>query len=208
VRLTGTVHDAPYHGGMRVIGGTYRSRLLQAPAGWGTRPTSDRLRETLFNILSPRLPGCRFADLYAGTGAVGIEAISRGAAFCWFAERDVAAIKTLRGNLQSLKIAQGYALEDRGTAALLERLGKSTAGLDVVFLDPPYEDAEAYASTLGFFGGKGRGVLVPEAIVIAEHATRAKTPLLDRYGALHLQRTVKQGDASLSFYIPADPGTV
>ena len=72
---------------MRVIAGTYRSRQLVAPKGTGTRPTSDRLRETLFNILSPRIPGCRFADLYAGTGAVGIEAISRGAAQVWFAEK-------------------------------------------------------------------------------------------------------------------------
>ena len=71
---------------MRVIAGTYRSRLLTAPRGWATRPTSDRLRETLFNILSPRLQGCRFVDLYAGTGAVGIEALSRGAAHVWFAE--------------------------------------------------------------------------------------------------------------------------
>src|SRR5580692_2606030 len=75
------------NGRMRVIAGTYRSRLLVAPKGTGTRPTSDRLRETLFNILAARVPGCRFADLYAGTGAVGIEAISRGAAQTWFAEK-------------------------------------------------------------------------------------------------------------------------
>ena len=70
---------------MRVIGGIYRSRVLQAPRGMDTRPTSDRLRETLFNVLAPRIEGARFADLYAGSGAVGIEALSRGADFCWFA---------------------------------------------------------------------------------------------------------------------------
>ena len=113
---------------MRVIAGTYRSRQLVAPKGTGTRPTSDRLRETLFDILdgaAPRLGGCRFADLYAGTGAVGIEAISRGAAQVWFAEKAQPALAAIRANLKALKIAQGFAIEERGTGALLERLAKS-----------------------------------------------------------------------------------
>ena len=101
---------------MRVIAGTYRSRILQAPPGTATRPTSDRLRETLFNILSPRIPGCRFVDLYAGTGAVGIEALSRGAAFVWFAENHPAALKSLRANLQSLGLKQDFAVENRTVA--------------------------------------------------------------------------------------------
>ena len=84
---------------MRVIAGTYRSRQLVAPKGTATRPTSDRLRETLFNILAARVPGCRFADLYAGTGAVGIEAISRGAAQVWFAEKAAPALAAIRANL-------------------------------------------------------------------------------------------------------------
>src|SRR5665213_3664575 len=105
---------------MRVIAGTFRSRLLSAPPGTDTRPTSDRLRETLFNILAPRLPGCHFVDLYAGTGAVGIEALSRGAAHVFFAENSPAALKSLRANLSTLGIHQGYAIEDRGSARLLE----------------------------------------------------------------------------------------
>src|SRR5580698_1021845 len=88
-----------YDDSMRVIAGTYRSRQLLAPRGTATRPTSDRLRETLFNILAPRIPGSRFADLYAGTGAVGIEAISRGATQVWFAENSEPAIASLRANL-------------------------------------------------------------------------------------------------------------
>src|ERR1035437_9189283 len=110
---------------MRVIAGTYRSRLLVAPRGTDTRPTSDRLRETLFSILAMRVPGSRFADLYAGTGAVGIEAISRGAAHVWFAEKAEPALAAIRANLKTLKIAQGFTVEERGTGALLERLAKA-----------------------------------------------------------------------------------
>src|ERR1700681_1957356 len=127
---------------MRVIAGTYRSRLLEAPRGTATRPTSDRLRETLFNILSPRLEGCRFVDLYAGTGAVGIEALSRGAAHVWFAENADLALASIRQNLAALKIGRGFTLEDRGVGAMLQRLGKLTQPVDIVYVDPPYE-AEA-----------------------------------------------------------------
>src|ERR1700761_3250762 len=118
---------------MRVIAGTYRSRQLAAPRGLQTRPTSDRLRETLFNILAPRLEGCRFVDLYAGTGAVGIEAISRGAERGWFAENAEPALASLRQNLSALKISGGFTLEDRGVGAMLQRLGKLTQPVDVVY---------------------------------------------------------------------------
>ena len=84
---------------MRVIAGEYRSRMWQAPRGAETRPTSDRLRETLFNVLGPRVEGSRFVDLYAGSGAVGIEAISRGAEFVWFAESARPAVAAIRANL-------------------------------------------------------------------------------------------------------------
>ena len=193
--------DGPgsYDSPMRVIAGTFRSRQLLAPRGTATRPTSDRLRETLFNILAPRISGCRFVDLYAGTGAVGIEAISRGAAHVWFAENSEPAIASLRANLAALKIAHGYTLEDRGTGALLQRLAKLTTPLDVVFLDPPYEAEAEYEGTLSFFGSvRGRQLLSSEALVVAEHNSKAQ--LAQRYGALHHTRLLKQGDASLSFY--------
>lgn len=184
---------------MRVIAGTFRSRLLAAPKGTGTRPTSDRLRETLFNILAPRLSGCRFADLYAGTGAVGIEALSRGAAHVWFTENAPAAIASLRANLASLGIARGYTLEDRGTGALLARLDKLGGPLDLLFLDPPYEAATEYEATLAFLGSsRARSALAADALIVAEHSS--KTPLAARYGALVQTRTKKQGDAALSFY--------
>jgi 16S rRNA (guanine966-N2)-methyltransferase len=189
---------------MRVIGGTYRSRLLSAPKGDATRPTSDRLRETLFNILQPRLEGCRFVDLYAGTGAVGIEAISRGAAHVWFAENAPPAVASIRANLSLLKINAGYAIEDRGVGALWPRLQKFTGQIDIVFLDPPYEAETEYLGTLGYLGSiKGSGILSPGALVVAEHTTRTKMP--ERFGALELSKTRKQGDVTLSFYeIPVD----
>jgi 16S rRNA (guanine966-N2)-methyltransferase len=184
---------------MRVIAGTFRSRQLLAPRGTATRPTSDRLRETLFNILAPRIPESRFVDLYAGTGAVGIEAISRGATHVWFAENSEPAIASLRANLTALKIVHGYTLEDRGTGALLQRLAKLTTPLDLVFLDPPYEAAAEYEGTLSFLGSvRGRQLLSPDALVIAEHSSKAQ--LAQRYGALHHTRLLKQGDAALSFY--------
>jgi 16S rRNA (guanine966-N2)-methyltransferase len=117
---------------MRVIAGTYRSRQLSAPSGLKTRPTSDRLRETLFNILAARMDGGRFVDLYAGTGAVGIEAISRGAEHVWFAENAEPALASLRQNLATLKISRGFTLEDRGVGAMLQRLGKLTQPVDIV----------------------------------------------------------------------------
>jgi 16S rRNA (guanine(966)-N(2))-methyltransferase RsmD len=188
---------------MRVIAGTYRSRQLVSPRGTETRPTSDRLRETLFNILSPRIEGCRFVDLYAGTGAVGIEAISRGALHVWFSEKSPAAVTALRANLTALKITQGYTLEDRSTGALLDRLGQTiktpASAIDILFLDPPYDFEIEYESTLNLLGSaRGRQILAPDALVIAEHSS--KTPLPARYGALNQTRTHKQGDASLTFY--------
>jgi 16S rRNA (guanine966-N2)-methyltransferase len=184
---------------MRVIAGTFRSRQLSAPRGMQTRPTSDRLRETLFNILAPRLDGCRFVDLYAGTGAVGIEALSRGAEHVWFAENAEPALASLRQNLSSLKISRGFTLEDRGVGAMLQRLGKLPQPVDLVFLDPPYEDEDEYAGTLNFFGSvRGREVLAPHALVIAEHSSKVKLAM--RYGALEHTRLVKQGDAALSLF--------
>src|SRR5215469_10088732 len=119
---------------MRVIAGEYRSRRLETPRGMATRPTSDKLRETLFNVLGPRVEGAKFVDLYAGSGAVGIEAISRGAEFVWFAEKAPAASAAIWANLRALKIAGGYALEDRGVSRLLSGLLKRTRVVDVVFL--------------------------------------------------------------------------
>lgn len=189
---------------MRVIAGTFRSRLLAAPRGTSTRPTSDQLRETLFNVLGPRVAGSRVADLYAGSGAVGIEAISRGAAHVYFSENSSTAAASIRGNLRSLDIRTGYTLEPGGTATLLKQLLVAATPLDLVFLDPPYEEAAEYSRTLSTFGNADSGVLLhPGSLVIAEHAR--KLPLLPAYGTLRCTRTLVQGDAALSFFTPAEP---
>jgi len=181
---------------MRVIAGTYRSRPLQAPKGLATRPTSDRLRETLFNVIAMRVPGASFADLYAGSGAVGIEAISRGASEVHFAEKSTAAVAAIRGNLRTLGVPGGFSIELAGVAPLLKRLAGKP--LDLIFLDPPYEDAEEYRKTLTLLGDASQELVNEDSLVIAEH-TR-KQPLLDRYGSLVRTRTLLQGDAALSFY--------
>lgn len=190
---------------MRVIAGTHRSRQLHAPRGTATRPTSDRLRETLFNILQPRIEGARFVDLYAGTGAVGIEALSRGAAHVWFSENAAPALAALRENLKSLKLTRNHTIEDRGTGAILQQLTKLPTPIDIVYIDPPYEAEAEYESTLSFLGSaRGRATLAPNAIVIAEHSSKITLPA--RYGALEHYRLLKQGDAALSFYtIPQPP---
>lgn len=183
---------------MRVIAGTYRSRALQAPKGLATRPTSDRLRETLFNVLATRIVGAKFADLYAGSGAVGIEALSRRAEFCWFAEKEPKATAAIRANLAALKIAGGYALEDRGTQKLLQGLLTKNLPLDIVFLDPPYEAEAEYTTTLRTFANNAATLLAPGAVVIAEHSR--KQPTAEAYGKLTRTRLLEQGDAVLSFY--------
>jgi len=184
---------------MRVIAGTYRSRQLVSSRGLQTRPTSDRLRERLFDILSPRVSGCRFVDLYAGTGAVGIEALSRGATHVWFAENAEPALAAIRQNLATLKIDRGFTVEDRGVGAMLQRLGKISQLVDLVYIDPPYEAEAEYAGTLNFLGSaRGRCTLAADAVVIAEHSSKAK--LAGRYGALEHTRLLKQGDAALSFF--------
>jgi len=183
---------------MRIIAGKFRSRTLAAPAGMATRPTSDRLRETLFNVLAPRIEGAVFLDLYAGSGAVGIEAISRGVASVVFVERAEAALKVLRKNLDGLGIKAGFRIQAGSAGAFLRKLEASAGtGFDLVFLDPPYDSDEEYASTLGLLG-RSTGLLALGALVIAEH--RRKQKLEDRYGALERTRLLEQGDAALSFY--------
>jgi 16S rRNA (guanine(966)-N(2))-methyltransferase RsmD len=183
---------------MRVIAGEFRSRRLETPRGMETRPTSDKLRETLFNVLGASVAGAKFVDLYAGSGAVGIEAISRGAEFVWFAEKAPPAVAAIRANLRALKIAGGYALEDRGVARLLESLAKNARAVDVVFLDPPYEAVEDYERTLEFLGGRAREALAEGAVVVAEHSRKQR--LAEGFGELRRVRVLEQGDAALSFY--------
>jgi 16S rRNA (guanine(966)-N(2))-methyltransferase RsmD len=185
---------------MRVIAGTYRSRPLTAPSGMATRPTSDRLRETLFNVLAPHIEGAHFADLYAGTGAVGIEALSRGAAHVTFVENAADAVTALRANLTALQIRSGFQVEERSVPVVLRNLARRDPHFTLVYLDPPWEDVAAYTQTLNLLAGSAAALLAPEAIVIAEHARRGSAALADTYGSLTRYRMLEQGDAALSFY--------
>jgi len=185
---------------MRVIAGTYRSRILKSLKSLALRPTSDRMRETLFNVLGPGVSGSRFLDLFAGTGAIGIEALSRGAAEVVFIENHPPAAKLIRRNLDSLEIRSGFTVMAadalRGLAVLVSRKPPSGAGFDCIFLDPPYAAAEEYARVLEFLGSAE--LLAPGGIVVAEH--RRNFDLCEEAGTLRRFRVLKQGDAALSFY--------
>ena len=173
---------------MRVIAGEFRSRKLKSLPGAATRPTPDRLRETLFDILQTRIAGATFADAYAGTGAVGLEALSRGARHVWFLERGRAALEVIRENLRTL------AAEDRSTVLagpVLLTLPRQAA--DIVFLDPPYDQEREYRSALELLGA------APPALAIVQHSIRLDLP--SSVSALHRTRLVRQGDNALSFYV-------
>ena len=181
---------------MRVIAGKFRSRTLRSLKGQALRPTSDRLRETLFNILGPTIEDSLFVDLYAGTGAVGIEALSRGANPAIFVEQHSAASALIRRNLESLGIAGEAEIVGVDGLRGLERLAARHIRADYVFLDPPYAAMEDYESTLAFLGETPLVALGGRVIV--EHLRKRK--LQERFGALELARVVEQGDAALSFY--------
>ncbi len=177
---------------MRVIAGEFRSRRLKSIPGDATRPTPDRLRETLFDILATRIDGTKFIDAYAGTGAVGIEALSRGAAHAWFLERNRAALETIRENLALLRV------ESRATVAagpVLLTLPRYTA--EIVFLDPPYDQEREYTAALDILSEAAT------PLIIVQHTIRLVLP--DVRGRLCRTRIVKQGDNALSFYTGRNP---
>jgi len=187
---------------MRVIAGKYKSRKLSAPPGTDTRPTSDRLRETLFNIVAPTIGNSVWIDLFAGTGAIGIEALSRGARMVHFVELSRKAARTLRDNLESLGIDSGYELHERDVLAALRLLSAKAVRCDFCFLDPPYRKMGDYEQTLSFLAGAD--LLTPGGVVIAEHDKHFDPG--ERFGRLHRRRKLGQGDAVLSFYAPESSG--
>jgi 16S rRNA (guanine966-N2)-methyltransferase len=177
---------------MRIVAGEYRGRTLTSPTWAGLRPTSDRLRETLFNILGPAVSGARVLDGYAGTGAIGIEALSRGAAHVTFVDADPRAVKLIERNLAMLDAA------GNGRRAIIRACFADAAArlagtpFDLIIVDPPYAHdaaADAIAAAAPLAG--------PVTRVVVEHASRYAAP---QPPALRLRRTVKAGDSSLSFY--------
>jgi 16S rRNA (guanine966-N2)-methyltransferase len=181
---------------MRIIAGKFRSRQLTAPKGWKTRPTSDRLRETLFNVLAPQIEGAVFADLFAGTGAIGIEALSRGARRVYFAENARPPLAALRGNLEKLNVQAEAEVDSAGTLPLLRRLLNQGIRLDIVFMDPPYSDRAAYQTTLEFLAEQP--ILSADGLVVAEHSRREGMP--KAMGRLQASRTIEQGEAALTLF--------
>ena len=193
---------------MRVIGGIYRSRKLRTLRGLALRPSSDRLRETLFNVLGSEIVDSVFVDLFAGSGAIGIEALSRGARRAIFAENHPAGAALLRSNLQSVGIPEvrpdaldkafGGAAEifAQDARRVIERLAARGTKADFVFADPPYADAAAYQDVLDLLGESQ--LLAPGSRLILEHERRREMPAIA--GQLERVRVLDQGVAALSFY--------
>jgi 16S rRNA (guanine(966)-N(2))-methyltransferase RsmD len=176
---------------MRIIAGQFRSRKLQSVSGLAVRPTPDRLREALFNVLAPRMEGSVFVDAYAGSGVVGFEAVSRGAARVIFIENNQAALDVLRRNALHLGVAREITIV-RGRAST--HLPDYAA--DLVFLDPPYKQTDEYETSLK------AARLLPGGYVIAQHATSFRPP--ENCGNLHSFRHLRQGDNCLTFYRASD----
>lgn len=180
---------------MRIIAGDYGGRVIKSPPDSRTRPTSDRLRETLFNVLAPRIGGARFLDLCAGTGAIGIEALSRGASHVTFVDRSRKACALIEENLDLLGVPE---VNTEVLALGAENFAgrKHEKGWDIVFFDPPYDTD--YRVVLFEFGTPESNLLNAEGILIAEHHTKNSLP--DAIGDIRRWRALKQGETTLSFY--------
>jgi len=192
---------------VRIIAGKFRGRNLKSPPSLEVRPTSDRLRETLFNVIAPRIEGVRFLDLCAGSGAVGIEALSRGAAHATFVDRSRETCSLIKANLELCRIEEGAREVVQAEAQpYLQRVSaqmrgatdsrKHAAPWDIVFFDPPY--AIDYGPILEILGADAATLLTENGAVVVEH--HFKTELPDRAGKLSRYRILKQRDSSLSFY--------
>jgi 16S rRNA (guanine966-N2)-methyltransferase len=180
---------------MRVIAGRYKGRHLEAPTWQGLRPSSDKLRETLFNVLAPRIEGARVLDGYAGTGAVGIEALSRGAAHVTFVEKQRRAAGLIAANLKECGIEGGYTIQCAEVVAALDAL-PAAAAFDLILLDPPYDNDDvdvALEAAARHLAGNG--------LIVLERATRREPP---ESGALRRVRDVKSGDSTLTLFVTRD----
>lgn len=180
---------------MRIIAGAYKGRNLKSPPSLDVRPTSDRLRETLFNVIAPRIQDSRFLDLCAGSGAVGIEALSRGASYATFVDRSRRSCKLIEANLELCRVPEDqreiYSVEAG------EFLRQTTLSpWDIVYFDPPYK--QDYVKTLEYLGVNSAKILTDDGLLIVEH--HHKNALPENVGNLRRIRVLKQGDSALSFY--------
>jgi len=176
---------------MRIVAGTLRGRRIDAPTWEGLRPTSDKLRETLFNVLAPRIEGARVLDGFAGTGAVGIEALSRGASHVTFVERDPRAVALIESNLERCGLTDRYAIiraRFAGTAR-----PPDGGSFDIIFLDPPYGQRELVDAIEA-----AAPLVEQETLLVVEHARRDPAP--ESRARLIRTRVLTSGDSALAFY--------
>jgi 16S rRNA (guanine(966)-N(2))-methyltransferase RsmD len=185
---------------MRIIAGAFKGRRLEAPDWAGLRPTSDKLRETLFNVLAPRMEGARVLDVYAGTGALGLEALSRGAAWVTFIESNPRAARLIATNLSRCGVDGGYAIirafADRACRSLVAA-GPSFVPFDIILLDPPYDLVPRAAAGHDVLRGVD-DLLARDGVAVLEHARRTESPAVS--GRLVRTRIVTSGDSALSLY--------
>lgn len=180
---------------MRIIAGTQKGRRLHGPKGPGLRPTADRVKEALFSILGSRIVGSRFLDLYAGTGAIGIEALSRGAQHVTFVESNPTALRVLRANIAQCKLEASAEIQTCPAGAFLKRHAKAAVQHDIVFADPPYQQdhlAELRAALVG------TATIAPDALIVLEHSSKSAVP--PENGLLSLLRQYRYGDTTLSVF--------
>lgn len=175
---------------MRIIAGAYKGRNLKSPPSLDVRPTSDRLRETLFNVIAPRIEEARFLDLCAGSGAVGIEALSRGASYATFVDRSRRSCQLIESNLMLCRVPEEQ--WEIYCSEVNEFLKQTDSRWDIVYFDPPYKDD--YSRTLEL----AERVISDEGLLIAEH--HHKTGFPETIGSLERTRILKQGDSALSFF--------
>ncbi len=186
---------------MRVIAGKFKGRRLKGPRGVQLRPTGDRLKEALFNILAPRLPGSVVLDVFAGSGAIGIEALSRGAREVVFVETSAAACRLIEANLALCGVTSGYRLLRGEAFRTLRGLGRQGFSARTIYLDPPY-DWEPYKDLLDIIFGVG--LAEEESSVIIEHHRAARLPAAG--AGYRRTRIIRQGDKCLSCYsVPPGP---
>ena len=180
---------------MRVIAGTLKGRKLDTPKWEGIRPTSDKLRETLFNVVAQRVPGARVLDAYAGTGAVGIEALSRGAAHVTFIDDDLRSVKLVERNLARCGVSDRYVIirARLGGETPAKLLGQPPSSFDLAVLDPPYDEKDLAASIVTI-----EPLVAPRGLLVLEHARKRSSP--ESVGKLSRTRVLGSGDSALSFY--------
>jgi 16S rRNA (guanine(966)-N(2))-methyltransferase RsmD len=183
---------------MRVIAGTARGCALAAPKGWATRPTADRLKENLFNLLAPFLPDACFLDLFSGSGAIGIEALSRGARDAVFVESSPQAAEAIRANLRKTRLASRAALYVMSAARAMRLLARDERAFDIIFLDPPYASS-AMVETLPYLASCR--LLSNGGVLAAELPAGAAPPLVSTWA---LDKTKIYGNTQFAFYTYAE----